>query len=442
VLPPIDPARLSAGDPYAPELGNAGYDVQRYTLRVTLDPRAVAQSPGALSASATIAAVSTVDGLREIGLDFVGFSIESVRVGKADARSTRHGRKLLVELPQPLGAGTPFSVTVDYSGQPLAERSEFVPFIGHLGLQFVDETAYVVSEPDGARYWFPANDHPRDKAAFRFELTVPHGLTGVANGRLVATEPNLPDALGRGETGDRYIWEHDQPMATYQATIAVGRYERVDGASPGGVPLRSYVFPKRRADFERLMPAVGAAVDWLGERFGRYPFPEFGYVTVKGLGASLETQTMVVLDERSLDEATMVHELAHMWFGDWVSLDSWRDVWRNEGFATYAQMLWEARADPAALDRRLAPEIQRPPPSQYPIGDPPRGQLFAGETYNRGALLAHALRQASGDKAFYAGLREYFAKYGGGTASQADFQSALERAAGRPLQEIFDRWLL
>ena len=188
-------------------------------------------------------------------------------------------------------------------------------------------------------------------------------------------------------------------------------------------------------------PPIGAAVDWMGQRFGAYPFPEFGYVMVKGLGASLETQTMVLLDETSVNEPTMIHELAHMWFGDWVSLDSWRDVWRNEGFATYVQMLWDARNNPAALDERLAPSLRTIPASQFPIGDPPRAQLFAGDTYNKGALLAQALRKAIGDQAFYTGQRDYFKRYGGGVATRAEFRAALEDAAGKSLNDLFDRWL-
>jgi len=362
-------------------------------------------------------------------------------VDQAPALSFRHDKKLVVDLPHPLSAGTPFSVAIGYSGPPVQQPSEFVPFVDHLGMQFKGDNAYVVSEPDGARYWFPANDHPRDKAAFRFEITVPVGFTGVANGSLVAVERNIPDALGRQNNGDRYIWEHALPMAPYLATIAVGKYVRLEGASPAGVRLRSYVFPERQADFERMMPAVGAAIDWMAQRFGAYPFPEFGYVMVKGLGASLETQTMVVLDETSVNEPTMIHELAHMWFGDWVSLDSWRDVWRNEGFATYVQMLWEARKNPAALDEQLARSLRTIPASQYPIGDPPRAQLFAGDTYSKGALTAHALRKALGDQAFYAGLRSYFKRYGGGTATRDEFQAALEDASGKPLKDVLDRWL-
>jgi len=430
------PANLSAGDPYAPELGNAGYDIQRYTLQITVDPRA-----GQLIATATITAVSTMDNLRQIALDFVGFSIAEVQVDQAPALSFRHDKKLVIDLPRPLSAGTPFTIAIGYSGPPVQEPSEFVPFVDHLGMQFKDDNAYVVSEPDGARYWFPANDHPRDKAAFRFEITVPVGFIGVANGSLVATQLNIPDALGRQMNGDRYIWEHALPMAPYLATIAVGNYVRLEGASPGGVRLRSYVFAERRADFERVMPAIGAAIDWMAQRFGPYPFPEFGYVMVKGLGASLETQTMVVLDETNVNAPTMVHELAHMWFGDWVSLDSWRDVWRNEGFATYVQMLWDARDNPAALDGQLASSLQTIPASQYPIGDPPHQQLFAGDIYNKGALLAHALRKAVGDEAFYQGLRDYFKRYGGGVATRVEFQAALEDAAGKSLNDVFERFL-
>jgi aminopeptidase N len=230
-------------------------------------------------------------------------------------------------------------------------------------------------------------------------------------------------------------------MAPYQATVAVGPYVRVEDTSPGGVPLRHYMFEEDRADFEPYRVTIGEMVDWFSERLGPYPFEAFGYVLVDHLGGALETQTMVVLDRASLGESIMAHELAHMWFGDWVSLDSWREMWRSEGAANYFAGAWLRRSDPGQFADELAPGVEAGPQASFPLGDPPPSQLFSGPVYEQGALFFADLRRAMGDEAFFAGLQAYFARYGGGTAADAEFQAVMEAAAGQPLDDLFTRWL-
>jgi aminopeptidase N len=128
-----------------------------------------------------------------------------------------------------------------------------------------------------------------------------------------------------------------------------------------------------------------------------------------------------------------------MWFGNWVSLDSWGDMWRNEGFATYFGAWWSFRSDPAGFERYMTDLAQSyqdyvPP---YPLDRPPPQALFGRDSYMRGALLVHELREFMGDEAFLAGLQDYFARYGGGTATHAQFQDVMEAAAGFDLDDFF-----
>jgi aminopeptidase N len=184
-------------------------------------------------------------------------------------------------------------------------------------------------------------------------------------------------------------------------------------------------------------------IDWMSEMFGPYPFEAFGYVSITGLGASLETQTMVVLSENGIgDQAKLAHEMAHMWFGDWVSLDSWGEMWRSEGFATYIQNMWLTRDNPAALEDRinlLENQISQDP-RDYPLNDPPPGELFGRDSYLKGAVLVHALRREIGDQAFFDGLQTYFQEYGGATASDAQFQAVMEESSGMSLEDFFASW--
>jgi aminopeptidase N len=430
----------SLGDAYIPELGNTGYDVQQYTLRLALDPSRVY-----VDGHVTVEAVTTIQNIAQISLDFIGYEIEELTLDGSPVDYVREGRKLVVDFPEPLPVGEAFALDVIYHGMPVFEQSPYVPFISHLGLQFPENgqngSLYAISEPDGARYWYPCNDHPRDKAIFRFELGVPEGLLGAANGVLLDSREGVPAVFEDGTDGDIFVWEHNHPMATYLATVVVGEYELLQSRSPDGIALRHAVFPHQVGSFTAQEETIGEMVDWMSDLLIPYPFEIFGFASVSGLGASLEKQTLVILDERA-GEYTMAHELAHMWFGNWVSLDSWGDMWRNEGFATYLGAMWSRRDQPGGLEQYMdeVAESYRGYVPQYPLNQPPPRALFGRDSYMRGALLVHELRGVMGDEAFFDGLRQYLERFGGATATHAQFQSVMEAAAGIDLDAFFKDW--
>lgn len=428
--PTRSPLLTTIGDPYAPELGNGGYDVQLYDIDLAIEP-----ALATISGGVTITAVAT-EPLSQLALDFVGYQISETAVNNTPVPHTREDGKLLLTLPQPAQSGDTLEISVRYSGSPLEEPSRFVSFAPSLGLSFVGtDAAYILSEPDGTRYWLPNNDHVRDKAAFRYTLTVSEGLTAVANG--ILTNSSVTDGNAT------FVWEHQGPMSPYLATIAVGEYVRIDDQSPDGVPLRHYVFAEDQAEFARASAITGEVIDWMSELFGAYPFENFGFVTAEAPGASLETQTMVILSTRMIGQRTVVHEIAHMWFGNWVGLDSWSEMWRNEGFATYLTLMWEHRDDPEELELEMAAVASAVEDNEndFPLGNPPPELLFSFRTYFAGALMVHELRQTVGDDAFFDGLKLYFDRYGGATASDAEFQAIMEEASGQSLDAFFAEWL-
>jgi aminopeptidase N len=152
---------------------------------------------------------------------------------------------------------------------------------------------------------------------------------------------------------------------------------------------------------------------------------------------------MVLLSSTLIGTRTIAHEMAHMWFGDWVSLDSWGEMWRNEGFATYIQIMWETQDDPEAMELQMESARSQVAANElnFPLGNPPPEYLFNFNVYYGGAVVVHELRQQLGDEAFFAGLRLYFERYGGGTASDADFQAVMEEASGQSLDAFFAEWV-
>lgn len=426
----------SLGDPLTPELGNTGYDVQHYDLDLAIDPQA-----RQITGTTTIEAMTTMPNLGQVSFDFVGFEISQLVVNDLPATFRREEGKLWVEFPEPLlQEGTPFTVAVSYAGAPEQVASPYIHYADYLGITFGNSQFYTLSEPDGARYWFPANDHPRDRATFRIQLTVPLGIAAISNGQLVSSRlSNMPD----GSDAATFVWEHDYPMATYLALAAGGHYLRVEDTSPNGIPLVFYYFPELEEEYLDAVEITGEAIDWMSELLGPYPYDSYGQASYYALGISMEMQTMTLLSFQMLDERTVVHEMTHSWVGNWVGLDNWGDTWLKEGLATYMEVLWLSRNNPAELER-LVDEIRTEVAEKgrdYPLDQPPPERLLSFDSYQRGALLMHALHQEMGDEAFFEGWRTYITRHGGEVAGQEAFETAMEEAAGYELDDILSQWL-
>ncbi len=299
----------------------------------------------------------------------------------------------------------------------------------------------VWGEPDAASTWFPGNNHPRDKATFRFEITVPDPWMVAASGTLKETKPK----------GDKttYIWEMDKPLATYLASISIDQYDLVTQNGPDGIKIRNY-FPKDFPASDRLQfAALPAMIDFFDHYFGPYPFQEYGVLVAgkdglcKDTQIALEAQTMSIhcpVDSMTSEE-TISHELAHQWFGDSVSLENWKDIWLKEGFATYASWLWESKNDPAELARIAEFARSSFPDSDASIADPGPHGLYSSESYTGGALVLYALQLEVGDDTFFKILQTYAERYQYGNAGTDEFIAVAEEVSGKDLQSFFDAWL-
>jgi aminopeptidase N len=290
-----------------------------------------------------------------------------------------------------------------------------------------------VSEPIGAATWFPSNDVPTDKATFRFAITVRDGLTAAANGELVSSE-------GNGDGSLTWVWEMDDPMATYLATVVIDEFTILREDGPDGIELRSVVPEGAEGRYRNINALHAEMLEYFVELFGPYPFDEYGLVIVDApLGFALETQTLSIFAVGTGDENTVAHELAHQWFGNSVTLASWSDIWLNEGFATYAAALWETGDDVdeqmRSLQRQLAGDTTH-------LRDPGAGRLFDGPIYARGALTLHALRLEVGDDAFFEILRTWADINAGGNASTDDLLALAADVSGDDdLAAVLEPWL-
>ena len=420
------------GDPYYPTLGNAGVDALHYAIELDYQP-----DTGHVDGRATIDMTAAIDGLSSFDLDLLGLDVLAVEVDGVPARFERTADEVVVELPSPVAAGTDLEITVTYGGELAGAASRSQGF--EVGWIVEPWGSYVANEPDGARNWFPADDHPSDKATFDLAVTVPAAFDVVATGRLAE----------RMEVGDgrvRWRYRASDPTATYLASVAVGDFELVDGAGPGGLPLR-HALTHETVD-DAGLARTGEMIGVLAELFGPFPFETYGVLVVpESLGYALENQTLTLMGADlmgvpALTETVLVHEVAHQWAGDSVSVERWSDIWLNEGMATYGEWWWEEATGGRTADAHAAEAhaLAEQADMAAPL-DPGVDHLFDRTIYVRGALVIDALRRAVGDEVFVAIVREWVARFGGGSAGTDDFLALVDELGGPGTAAELEPWL-
>jgi hypothetical protein len=433
------PGSSGVGDSLYPGFGNGGYDAQSYKLDLNITDVATST----LSAVTTMDAIATQD-LSSFNLDFIGFTINGITVNGKPATYSRDGQELTIIPSQPLAAGQPFSVDVSYSGAPTPLNSVAFDFPVPTGWVIVEGGNFVLSEPDGAANYYPVNDHPLDRAAYTFRITLPEPYEVAANGV-------LEQAIDNGDT-TTYVFEARDPMVSYLTTVNIDeQFDDETSVTAGGVPIRNYFaadIPKEKLELFDLQPAM---IDFFSEIFGDYPFELYGAVVVNAeTGSALETQTLSIFGADTLEredlEETIAHEVSHQWFGNHVALSDWKDIWLNESFATYSQGLWVeySKGGQSALDQWVKDQynfIARRFDSLVVPGSPPANDLFNSAVYEWGALGLHALRLEIGDEAFFATLKTYYDRYKGTNVTPEDFISTAEDVSQQDLQALFDRWI-
>lgn len=431
------PGAAGARDPYFPRLGNGGYDVKHYALTLSYDPET-----RHLVGTAEITARATQN-LSAFNLDLKGLDVAGVTVEGKGARFDRAGQELTVRPHTNLAEGETFRTTVRYSGSP---KTLIDSDAAEEGWLYTADGALALGEPTGSMAWFPGNHHPSDKAAYDIAVTVPKGLRAVSNGEL-KSETTAAD--GRRT----FTWHTGEPMASYLATVAIGKYDVTRSTTKNGLPVYIAVDPTQTAAAKKVLAKIPEVLDWAEYNFGPYPFSSTGAIVDRDedSGYALETQSRPVFPGAP-DTTLLIHELAHEWFGDSVSPKSWQDMWLNEGFATYAEWLWQEDHDGDTAEEIFNslykgdyygdPEVDERiwdfPPAK------PSGPTHLSDlpVYDRGAMVLHKIRQTVGDDTFYDIIQGWAATHRHGNASTADFTAYVEKKApDKDFGGIWKDWL-
>ena len=429
----VPPGAAGIGDPYFPLDGNGGIDVLSYDIHDRYGFRRGALAGWTDLRIRATAAVSSFD------LDFV-LPVSSVRVNSRAVRFSQSGHELVVK--RGLVAGELVDVRVAYAGRPALHS-----YAGERNWLAGPGEVVAMNQPHMAPWWFPSNDHPLDKARIRVSITVPKQYQVISNGR-----PLRRTTRGALATS---TWRADEPMVPYLAFFAAGRFRIAKGVTDGRpwwVAVSRSLPTAAQPGAMRLMRETPGITHWLAGQLGAYPFSTVGgLVTSLEPGFALENQTRPTYSPASLNRTTVVHELAHQWFGDSVAVHHWSDIWLNEGAATFMEWRWEETAGgTAAVDRLRSAydalgagddfwrhEVADPCPSRGDCGD----RIFAEFVYLRGAMTLQALRNRIGDTAYWTLLRRWVADREGGNGSTAQFEALAEEVSGADLDGFFAAWL-
>ncbi|WP_225890914.1 M1 family metallopeptidase [Streptomyces dioscori] len=423
-------------DPYFPKAGNGGYDVTHYGLTLDYEPKS-----RRLVGEAEIRARAEQD-LSAFNLDLKGMDVRSVEVDGEPARFNRSGdHELTVRPRRDLDGGDSFVAVVRYEGVPEVVTD---PDGSEEGWLPTEDGALGLGEPTGSMAWFPGNHHPSDKASYDIVVDVPEGLEAVSVGEL----------RKRTVKGGRAVfgWRVSEPVASYVVTVAVGEFE-IRRSRAGRLPVYVAVDPDQAADSAEVLDRIPEVMEWAEDYFGPYPFSSTGAIVERedDAGYALETQNRPVFPGAPGVEL-LVHELVHQWYGNSVTPKSWRDMWLNEGFATYAEWLWnEDHGGDSAQDvfdalydgDYFEKEAESDAVWDFPPARPPSAaRISDSPVYERGAMVLHKVRQAVGDEVFFGILRGWAAERRHGNADTDDFTAYVEKTApDEDFSGIWDDWL-
>lgn len=412
---------------------------------LTIDMTQHAQ--GEIRGEAALHLSAKVAGVQQIRLDFLQMNVDSVTRNGIAIPFQHTSGQLLLTSTLPVGDTAVF--TVYYHGQPAQDASGWGGFYFTNGIAFNLGVGFAADPHNYGRAWYPCLDYFTAKSPVAFHIRTRAGEYAVANGRLT----------GKQDLGDgTMLWHYtlSNPIPSYLVSLAVGPYasvtQRYDGSRTIPVRLiaRASDTASVMASFAHLHDAIAA----FEKRFGPEPFGRVGYVMVPFGGGAMEHPTNIAYPADAADgslafETLMAHELAHHWWGDYVTCTTAEDMWLNEGWASYAEHLFlEDVYGRAAYDKAVKENhnlvLHRSHISDNgfrAISGVPHAYTYGMHSYQKGADVLHTLRSYMGDGSFFSCIQDYLQQLAWGNGNSIDFMDHLTACSGVDMAPFFEGWV-
>ena len=484
--PPVfEPGSRGTDDDLYPQTGNGGYDAEHYDIDLIYDPVANLFEAG----TKTTMTATTTQNLSEFTMDFQDIGVTAVTIDGVPVDSFTHElaepalsqapddgitnlQKLVIDPAGPgILAGTEIDVVVEYAGEPQRIVDPDFSWEGWIPACYTDEAenevcdgGFTVNEPNGAQGWFPSNNYPTDKATYTTSITVPDGYESAGMGELVSNPDNPDDT-------ETWHWSEDDPTSTYLTTATTGQFDFTtptitEDLTGRVIPLNNFVeataTPTQQTSIATAISRMDPMHDWLADRFGTYPYDSDGIVAdrVPGVCYALENATKshfagnCATGDPAVSQSTLVHEIAHQWMGNTVTLKNWDDIWFQEGWAQWVQWSWNftdgtSTSSPGAQWNTNYQGPTDPKWNTIPteLNDDPTDLFSTFPTYTRGAMTYEGYRQIVGTQKFFEFARELVERFKYDNVSSeevVDLMIEVSDFEGEDLElleDYFDQWL-
>ncbi|MBI4369128.1 MAG: hypothetical protein HY547_02745 [Elusimicrobia bacterium] len=439
---------------------NRPYDASHYALTVRLNS-AIGNFNNTVSVSLT--AISALD---QIELDCQDLKVTSVRLAplkiELPFKQNHENHTLLITLDTPLKGGQNGIIEIDYQGQASTHHDGFFS-VNDPDNQTRPKLYFTHFEALAARKFFPCNDEPYDKATSELIIETEPEYETLSNGRKVLDQTFT---AADGSALRRTHWKQERPHSTYLICMAAGIFDKIT-SSAQGVPLEIYTAPGRAKDIEFAMDVMRRSLSFFESFYAvKYPWTHYGMVGVPGyLWGGMEHTTLSAMRESVMTiedpsaqiqklhiAAVTTHELAHQWFGNYVTMKWWDDIWLNEAFASYMETA--AAENYFQNDFPLLETIAAAWENYFRQEDGPRSHAIISEdlpspddafdsiNYTKGEQVLRMLDFYIGRENFKKGINLYMTRYALSNATHKDFMAAMEEVSGENLQGFVKSWLL
>lgn len=405
-----------------------------------------------------------------IYLDAAYMTINSVKVADGSDLKFNYAGKdaddnLEIILPRVYRRGEDVTVKIGYATNYVntADADTAIGSFGR-GLRFIKPTKREPNKPlqiwsqgetEFNRYWFPSYDSPNDFRTSELRATVDKKYSVISNGKMVEDKDN-------GDGTHTVYWKMDIPYSNYLTSIVVGEYAEVKNGEYQGIPVYAYGYKNETKEVAATTRNIVDMVKFFSEKTGvKYPYPKYAQTMVEDFGGGMENISAttqieeMIHDERELletdSEGLQAHELAHQWFGDYVTTRDWGQIWLNESFATYFDALYqqykkghehfiydEVRNNQLQVLQTWKDGNRRPIVTKYFAN---KDAMFDNYAYPGGASILHMLRKHLGDENWWKAINHYLTSNAHQPVSTEDFRIAIEEATGQSMDWFFDQWL-
>ncbi len=403
-----------------------------------------------VSGATTITFTPIAKPLTELKLDAIDLNVASVESPAQIAGYTATDEAITITFAAPLLPGEESAVTVTYDAQPQQGLYFRTP---EMGYPETDVHLFTQGEAHEAPHWYPNFDYPNERFSSEVICRVPPEMTVVSNGRLVSEQADP-------QTGLKAVrWLQEKPHVNYLVAMVAGKFDKIE-SQYRDIPLGFYTRPSQSAQAAHSFEGTADMIAFYESEIGvPYPWDKYDQAVVADFVAGgMENTTLTILTDGTLhtdatenvrsSQMLVAHELAHQWFGDYVTCKDWSHLWLNEGFATYYEDLYDGHKNGRdsllyGLYRTARGIVSRGGDEKpivtrrYERAD----EQFDYRTYGKAGWVLHMLRSQLGETLYRRVVRTYLERHALGVAVTEDLRAVIEELSGRPFERFFDQWL-